>query len=84
MVHFLVQKLLQYLEDPRVCVNELKQGTAGTPIHSFIERKLSNRVELILTLLTSGRRVDVNLTADTGDRNTPLHLAADVSMSFMS
>ena len=63
-------------------VDELQQGTARTPIHSFIQRELGERVEMILSLLTSGRGVDINLTHGSGNGNTPLHLAADVSMPY--
>ena len=66
-----------------MCVNELQQGNAHTPIHSFIQRKLDERVEMIVSLLTSGKGADVNLTTGNGDGNTPLHLAADVSMQMV-
>ena len=65
-----------------MCVSKLQKGATCTPIHYFIERKLDERVEMILSLLTSGKGFDVYLTARNGDGNTPLHLAAGVSMPY--
>ena len=75
---------MQCLSNNRVCANELHWETELTPIQSFIHQELSERVEMILTLLTSGREADVNLTTGNGDENTPLHLAADVRILFIS
>ena len=62
--------------DPRVDANKILRY--DTPIHTFIRKRLSERTEMIVNLLTSGKGANINLP--NGDGNTPLHLAAEVSV----
>ena len=66
--------------DPRVDVNKFMRYDA--PIHTFIRKQLSQRVEMIVNLLTSGRGANINLPNEDGI--TPLHLAAEVGIHFSS
>ena len=66
---------MQCLMDPRVDANEIVRY--DRPIHTFIRKKLGERAEMIVNLVTSGRGADINLPNENG--NTPLHLAAEVS-----
>ena len=63
------------LANPLVDVNN-RNVHEDAPIHEYIRRRRSNSVELLVTLLSSGKNVDVNIF-DAND-NTPLHLAAEV------
>ena len=68
------------LANPLVDVNN-RNVHKDAPIHEYIRRGQSNSVELLVTLLSSGKNVDVNIL-DAND-NTPLHLAAEVEILYI-
>ena len=67
------------LANPLVDVNN-RNVHEDAPIHEYIRRRQSNSVELLVTLLSCGKNVDIDIL-DAND-NTPLHLAAEVEILF--
>ena len=59
--------------DPNVC-----NGIGDLPLHTYVSKGLSTRMELLVTLLSSGHNIKIN--ALNADGNTALHIAAQVRL----
>lgn len=72
-----LQSLLDALQAPGVDVNLVDEITGNAPIHTIIQRKKKDRVDLLLALLVNS---DVDINLQNRRRMTALHLAIEVRL----
>ena len=56
----------------------VRNGIGDLPLHTYVKKGLSAKMELLVTLLSSGLNVKIN--ALNADGNTALHIAAQVRL----
>ena len=65
------------LAHPNINPN-VRNGIGDLPLHTYISKGLTTRMELLVTLLSSGLNVKINALNANG--NTALHIAAQVRL----